>query len=191
MAVVPALGIALPCEPTARLTIAASPRMALLIPLDPTLAGVRIDRVPDRLARLRRLGKHVPIVADALQRRTCCPMETHFVLARTAVPDRDRALPATFKIAPEAPLIASRLPAIGQDDVHDTKPQQTPRRSDRSSGASEASRSAATIPRAVRSNDPTYRPPLRRWLDHATRHNAGQYFPAMRVSKRHTFLPAR
>ena len=188
MSVVAALAMALPCEPTARLTIEASPRMALLIPLDSPASRVRIDRVPHGLSGLRRLGKHVPIVSNALQRRARRPVQAYLILACAPVPHCHRALAATFKITPQAPLIVSRFPAIGQDNVHGRKPQQTPRRPDKRSAASEDSESVAETRRVARSSNRTHRPPLRRWTDHATRHNARQCFPAMRVSVSYTHL---
>jgi hypothetical protein len=60
----------------------------------------------------------MPVVADALQRRACRPMQAHFILACTPVPDSDRALSAIFKITPQPPLIDSRPPTIGQCDFH-------------------------------------------------------------------------
>ena len=118
MAVVAALAMALPWLPIARLTIAARPRIALLIPLDAPKPGVRIDRVPDRLAGLRRLGQHVPVIAHALHRGACRPVQAYLVFPCAPMPDRDRALPAVFEIAPETPLIVSRVPAIGKSDFH-------------------------------------------------------------------------
>jgi hypothetical protein len=150
MSVVAALAMALPWEPTARLTIEASPRMALLIPLDPPASRVWIDRVPHGLSGLRRLGKHVPVVSNALQRRARRPVKAYLILACAPVPHRHRALAATFKIAPQAALIVSRFPTIGQDNVHGRKPQQTPRRPDKRSAVSKASESVAEIRRVGR-----------------------------------------
>ena len=187
--------------------MAASPRIALLMPLYPALTGMRIDRVPDRLAGLRCFGEHVPVVPDTLHGRTRRPVQAYFIFAGAPVPDGECALSATLEIIPQPPLIASWPPAVGQDNLHGaprlSSEFQITRRGQPSSSAHRrqtwlcyhllpsAGAGGCIAQRAFGLSDlklSDRQPPLRRWLDHATRHNAGQYFPAMRVSKRHGLL---
>jgi hypothetical protein len=61
--------------------------------VDPPLAGVRVNRVPDRLARLVLLRQQVPVNANPLVGGAGREMQRYVVLAVPARPDDARRLP--------------------------------------------------------------------------------------------------
>jgi hypothetical protein len=61
----------------------------------------------------------MPIVSDALHGGARRPVQAHFIFSGASMPDGDRTLSTGFEIIPQPPLIGSRPPVIGQDDVHD------------------------------------------------------------------------
>ena len=68
--------------------------------IDTPLAGVRVDRGPDRFAGLQKLGKTMPIIAGPSHRLNGGVVQTDFVFACSPVPDRHCAVAGVVEIGP-------------------------------------------------------------------------------------------
>jgi hypothetical protein len=95
-----------------RLIIDAAAQLRWKRFVDATLAGVWIDRGPDRFAGLLVFRQAVPEIADALRRCHRKVMQTNLVLAGSAMPHHDRALAAIVQITPERVLVPARSPTV-------------------------------------------------------------------------------
>src|SRR4030095_7414499 len=80
--------------------------------VDAALAGVRVDRSPDRLAALQKLREAVPVVAGALHRARRSVVQTDFVLAGATVPHRHRTLATALQVTPQRTLMITRQPTV-------------------------------------------------------------------------------